>query len=263
MSSAFTTLSILTVVRNDRRGLAKTLQSVADVRAGSRRVIDHIVVDGDSSDGTQALIAAHASAITRSISEPDRGIYDAMNKSARLAHPDSLLVWINAGDELLPLDDLLDSMADPTAEVIFAAIRLPSGIAIEPRIHAPCNERNVFPTTVFRHQGFFIQAKAFARLGGYRLDVGSQADGLLMSLAARDLRWATTPLPAATFQLDGVSNTRHRAVLDSYFKVIRALGLSKGRVIWHQRAYLFKTILKVAIPASWTRFIMQHRWGAK
>jgi len=262
MTRPFPEVTVLTVVRNDAAGLAKTLASVAHARAHGRRAIRHVVVDGASTDGTLAVVEAHAAAIDHWVSERDRGIYDAMNKSARLAEAGSLLIWINAGDELLPLDTLLDGMpAD--AEAIFAAVQLPNGTTIAPRILRPYDERHVFPLTVFRHQGFFIRAEAFARLGGYRLDVGSQADGLLMSQAVRSLRCADIPLPAAVFQLDGVSNTRHRAVLQSYFKVTAALGMSRWRILWHQRAYLAKMALKIALPQSLTAQIMRLRWGVR
>lgn len=259
MSSAKVAVSVLTVVRNDASGLARTIASIRAVRRRSSMDIRYIVVDGASTDGTIDVIASHLDSIDHWISEPDRGIYDAMNKAARLADPDSWLLWMNAGDELLDIDELLAALPMPAIDAVFAAIRLPGGLTIRPRIRVPYTECNLFPRTVFRHQGFFLRGESFAALGGYRLDVGSQADGLLMSQAVQSLRWAESSAPAAVFQLDGVSNTNHRAVLRSYFKVVRALDMSLPATLWFQRSYVFKMLLKIALPAAITTWVMRRR----
>lgn len=261
MNAPNRSVSILTVVRNDSEGLVTTLRSVQRVREKSRLDLRHIVVDGASTDGTPEVIATFRDSLHAVVSEPDQGIYDAMNKSARLAKPGSLLIWINAGDELLPIDELLFSPNDEV-DAVFAAVRLPNGHRLRPQVRLPYNERTVFPTVVFRHQGFFIRRERFLELGGYRLDVGSQADGLLMSEAVRRLRWITSDIPAAVFQLDGVSNRRHLSVFRSYLKVVRALGMSVPAVLWFQRYYVLKMLAKIALPVTVTRAILRSRWGA-
>lgn len=92
-------LSIVTVVRNDAPRLLRTLQSVAP-RKDHR--IEYLVIDGASSDGTLELIRSRAGegVIDRFVSEPDQGIYDAMNKAAGLSRG-RYLMFLNAGDELL------------------------------------------------------------------------------------------------------------------------------------------------------------------
>lgn len=90
-------ISIITVVRNDPEGLRRTLASVA--RNKGKRT-EYLVIDGASSDDTLALAENQRSLIDRLVSEPDQGIYDAMNKGLALAQGDYLL-FLNAGDELL------------------------------------------------------------------------------------------------------------------------------------------------------------------
>lgn len=97
MTEAQPALSIVTVVRNDARRLLRTLESVA--RQKSDR-IEYLVVDGASSDGTPDLIRSHQGLIDRWVSEPDAGIYDAMNKGTRLC-TGRYLMFLNAGDELI------------------------------------------------------------------------------------------------------------------------------------------------------------------
>ena len=74
-------ISIVTVCLNSAATISDTLQSIADQDYPD---IEHIIVDGASTDGTQAIIAASPS-VSRFISEPDRGVYDAMNKGIAMA----------------------------------------------------------------------------------------------------------------------------------------------------------------------------------
>ena len=88
--------SVITVTYNASQWLERTIQSVI---SQSYPHIEYIIVDGNSTDGTLELIKKYQSAITHCISEPDRGLYDAMNKGLKLASGD--YVWfINAGDRL-------------------------------------------------------------------------------------------------------------------------------------------------------------------
>lgn len=90
-------LSIITVCRNNIEGLKRTYRSVVDQTA--RKDFEWIIIDGASTDGTAEWLAAHDSDIDRWVSEPDTGIYNAMNKGVRLASGDYCL-FINSGDEL-------------------------------------------------------------------------------------------------------------------------------------------------------------------
>ena len=90
------TLSIITVTYNAERFLERTIQSIV---AQQDADYEYIVIDGGSTDGTLDIIKRYENYITTWISEPDRGLYDAMNKG--LHHARGEYVWfMNAGDEL-------------------------------------------------------------------------------------------------------------------------------------------------------------------
>ena len=97
MAELLPALSIVTVVRNDAGRLRRTLESVA--RQKSARV-EYLVIDGASTDATLELIRSHEGLIDRWVSEPDGGIYDAMNKGTGLCRG-RFLMFLNAGDELI------------------------------------------------------------------------------------------------------------------------------------------------------------------
>lgn len=88
------TLSVITVTYNARQTLARTIKSV---QTQSYPHIEHIIVDGASTDGTVALIKELANDKTHWISQPDNGLYDAMNKAVKMASGDCLC-FLNAGD---------------------------------------------------------------------------------------------------------------------------------------------------------------------
>lgn len=95
-SHSLPTITIITVVYNGSAFLEATIQSII---SQTYEHVEYIVIDGGSEDGTVDIIQKHANHINYWISEPDRGIYDAMNKGLSAATGDYVL-FINAGDEL-------------------------------------------------------------------------------------------------------------------------------------------------------------------
>lgn len=90
-------LSIVTVTKNCISTIDKTLDSVAAVKQSG---VEYIVVDGLSIDGTVSAIQARGELVDRIVSEPDTGIYNAMNKGVALASGHYVL-FINGDDELV------------------------------------------------------------------------------------------------------------------------------------------------------------------
>jgi len=102
-------LSVITVTYNAEHTLERTLKSV---REQTYPAIEHIIVDGNSNDGTVALIHRYENERLKWISEPDKGLYDAMNKGIKMATGD-YLCFLNAGDTFYDTD---------TVQKIFASI---------------------------------------------------------------------------------------------------------------------------------------------
>lgn len=87
-------VSIITAVRNGAKSIPATIRSVA---AQTYQDLEHVFVDGASTDGTLAAIKAVSSAHPVILSEPDTGVYDAFNKGLRLARGE-VIAYLNAGD---------------------------------------------------------------------------------------------------------------------------------------------------------------------
>jgi glycosyltransferase involved in cell wall biosynthesis len=91
-------LSIITVTRNCEATVERTLASVRSIKTPA---IEYIVIDGVSTDSTLAIVSRYGDIVDVLVSEPDRGIYNAMNKGAALASGDYIL-FLNGDDHLLP-----------------------------------------------------------------------------------------------------------------------------------------------------------------
>lgn len=87
-------VSVITVVYNDKIGLQRTISSLS---CQTYKDYEYLVIDGGSTDGTVDVINANISQIGYFVSEPDKGIYDAMNKGIMAAHG-QWLIFMNAGD---------------------------------------------------------------------------------------------------------------------------------------------------------------------
>jgi glycosyltransferase involved in cell wall biosynthesis len=97
-------ISVITVCYNSAATLERTLQSVADQ---DYKRIEHIVIDGASTDGTMRLVEEHGQHLAAIISEPDEGIYDAMNKGLELATGD-IICFLNSDDHYSHSNVLLE-----------------------------------------------------------------------------------------------------------------------------------------------------------
>ena len=109
-------LSIITINYNNCAGLKKTIDSVV---AQTYRDFEWIVIDGGSTDGSRALIEQNASHLSYWVSEPDHGVYHAMNKGLDAAQGEYLL-FLNSGDWLVAADTLEKCQLDSTsADVLY------------------------------------------------------------------------------------------------------------------------------------------------
>ena len=105
-------VSVITVTYNCKEKLEGTITSIL---SQTYRNSEFIVVDGNSTDGTLQVIDRYRSHISKFLSEPDNGIYDAMNKAIDLASGD-WIIFMNAGDEFASNDVLERIFTDDCSE---------------------------------------------------------------------------------------------------------------------------------------------------
>ena len=123
------TLSIITVVFNAEKQLEKTIRSIIDQEFKS---YEHLVIDGGSTDGTVNIINAYSKHIKYWLSEPDNGIYDAMNKGLD-ASSGNWIIFLNAGDEFYDNQVLNSIDFSVEARVIYGGYFSPECGAVNAR----------------------------------------------------------------------------------------------------------------------------------
>lgn len=177
-------VSIITSTYNSQKTLRDTIESV--IRQDYPH-IEYIIVDGGSTDGTLDIVKEYAHAIARVISEPDKGIYDAMNKGIAAATGD--VVGILNSDDFFASNHVIRTIAetlqnDPTLDGVHANLYY---------VH-PTNTDHIirywrtrpYPAKGFltgwhpAHPTFYVKRECYTRYGAFRLDMPLSADFELM-----------------------------------------------------------------------------------
>lgn len=201
-------VSIVSVTRNDLSGIQRTRASVL---AQDYPAIEHIVVDGASTDGTVTWLAKQSWATpSRFVSERDDGIYDAMNTGAVLATGE-LIVFLNGGDAFPDATTTSRVVADYGAhhwEWAYGITVLQQSDGSVSRIHqmAPFSKvRLGLGLGAVPHQALWMRTTFFHSIGGFRVDAGLSADMDLCWRAAQRAQPRLIPEILAMADEGGVS----------------------------------------------------------
>jgi glycosyltransferase involved in cell wall biosynthesis len=223
-------LSIVTICYNDRAGLLITLQSVSDSLLASQTYteVEHIIVDGLSTDGSQKIIdqyCGRATYATKWVSELDGGIYDAMNKGSHLATGE-FIQFLNAGDNLIPnnFEKVLNSLyeIDKNTDVICFGYTM----SVEHQNHKtffPLRKVNAtflrMPTS---HQAMFYRKSIFDDI---EYDTNFQISGdfnHLCQLVKAKKNFESRKILAINFAIGGISSTLKKTLFaESALSILR------------------------------------------
>lgn len=201
------TTTIITAVLN---GVAHLEQCIRSVQEQELLGVEHIVIDGGSTDGTLDIIQRHAHHLSYWQSEPDSGIADAMNKGIAKAQGEWLL-FLQSDDYLYDSTILMQALGlfDKTADiqafpVLFGGLSTP----VLKRVRGANFWLNF--KTGFNHQGTFIRRALFDRIGLYDSQFKIAMDYEFFLRAYRkDARFAYCRTPALSVMRDtGISSQR-------------------------------------------------------
>ncbi len=171
-------LSIITVNLNNVEGLRQTIKSVVEQ---SYNDYEFIFIDGGSSDGSVDVIKAYEEHITYWITEPDKGIYNAMNKGIRVATGEYLL-FLNSGDflyEPTTLEQLLYKLENKSC-IYYGNCQSVKGCIPAPKNF---NLRQYIKGNWISHQSSFIPRSFFDKYGYYDESYAIAADKKFFMLA--------------------------------------------------------------------------------
>lgn len=205
-------VTVITVCFNSAASIADTLDSVA---AQTHPAIEHIVIDGASTDDTVAIVRDRGKHVARMISEADRGIYDAMNKGLGLATGD-LVGFLNA-DDMFAHRDVVASIAraaqqDPAADAIYGDIVYvrPDNLDSVVRYWASgeFSRRRLRLGWMPPHPTFYVRRSRLGEIGKFdtSLRIAADYDFILRTLGRADICTAHVPGVMVRMRTGGVSN---------------------------------------------------------
>jgi glycosyltransferase involved in cell wall biosynthesis len=169
-------ISVITINLNDKLGLQRTVESV---KTQNNSLYEHIIIDGGSTDGSVELIKENALLFSYSISEPDKGVYDAQNKGIAQAKG-AYLIFLNSGDTFCSnkvLDQFANSPVALKHKVIYGNSNIIKGNgAIEKLIPPNQLSTNFWYRQTLNHQAIFFKKDIFERFGKYNTSYRFSAD---------------------------------------------------------------------------------------
>jgi glycosyltransferase involved in cell wall biosynthesis len=209
-------LSIITVVYNGRTTLGDTIQSILNQDYPN---IEHIIIDGGSTDGTIELVQSYGNQIAKFISEPDRGMYDAMNKGIRLATGD--IIGILNSDDFYADTDVISTVVQTfqqhQVDSVFGDLVFvnPDDLKTVVRYYGSAN----FHPSRFAygwmppHPTFFVKRHAYEQYGLFKTDYKIAADYeiLIRFLAKHQLTYRHIPKVMVNMRPGGVSTTNFKS----------------------------------------------------
>lgn len=239
-------ISVITVCYN----AAKTIQAtIASIAVQTYKDIEYIVVDGKSTDSTLEILKANRSNIDKFVSEPDEGVYDAMNKGLKLASGDWLL--------FLGADDVLFN--SKTIENVEGHLRGNHHLVYGNVIKMPQNEIydgafNLYKM-IFKnicHQAIFFNRSIFKIKGTYQAAYKINADWEFNLKCFQDskIKKKYIPQTISYFNAEGLSSNVHDEVFE-----LRKKQLIKSMPMWVKALYKYRrTVLAKRIAKLFLNF---------
>lgn len=220
-------ISVITVAYNSAKTIADTLDAVA---VQTHTDIEHLVIDGASKDGTVEIVRSHANPQIRLISEPDKGIYDAMNKGLAQATGD-VVGFLNSDDfyaDAAVLAKIVSVFQDLAVDACYADLVY---VSQDNRRVVRYWKSKPFAKGDFAkgwcpaHPTFYVRRSVVERLGffdqSYKL--AADAEFMMRCLECAQIRAAYIPHILVRMRLGGATNKSWKIIVPQNKEIFAAL----------------------------------------
>lgn len=254
-------ITVVTVVYNAGQYIEATINSVT---SQSYANISYLVIDGGSTDASVDIIKKYSGQIDYWVSEPDNGIYDAMNKGVLQASP-GYMVFMNAGDEFFA-SDTLEKIATKIGNRRPAVLYGHNQVHYDDgyhRLDLSRDLRQLYRGMCFSHQAMLVDA-SLMRENLYNIENPIGADfEFICQVYTRGVEFMQIDLAVAKTTAGGVSDESRTASIRSHWRVARKYwpGLKTDAY------YLAKTLdsflrmsLRRVLPRRWINKLVRFKY---
>lgn len=254
-------ISVITAVYNNKETIVDALESVL---SQSYHNVEHIVIDGGSTDGTVELVRAFGDKIEKFVSEPDEGIYDALNKGIALATGD-IVGFLNS-DDVYAHDRVLEKIArafhHEGADSVYGDLNYVkrddvSKVVRHWKSHGFTHQK-LRQGWMPPHPTFYVRKEIYEKYGGFdtSFKIAADYDSILRFLGIYQISTTYIPEVLVQMRLGGVSNRDLRSILKKSGEDYRALKKNRmggRRGLAGKRTVFMKNFSKV------TQFIKKEK----
>ena len=212
-------ISIITIVLNGELFIEETILSVINQKNVK---LEYIVIDGGSTDQTLQIISKYNNRINVVISEPDKGIYDAINKGIALAHHD-IIGLIHCGDYYEPniLSVICNEFNNTTADVVYGDLCIIETFSNSSIKHySKANHDLLRKKMSIFHPATFVTRACYRQNGLYNTSFIVAADfDYFLNLFIKDIKFKYIPRVLANFRGSGISSSRFKLLLQENYAI--------------------------------------------
>lgn len=246
-------LSIVTAVYNDEKYLRRCIKSVKKQGYDN---IEYIVIDGGSTDGSINVVEQYEEVVDYWISEPDDGVYDAMNKGIRRATGD-VIGLLNADDyyEEHTAQTVAETYEKNPQSIIVGAMNriLPDGstYTLRRKLSQRVLDSEIYYRTPVNHPATFVPASVYDRIGQFDTDIKISSDYDLICRAYQaDVPFVFVDRVLSNMQAGGMSSGTNNAFLraQELYEIRRKNNLvSPARNLWLSTWWFLATMAKEGV----------------
>ena len=243
-------VSIITVTFNSSSFISHCLDSVKNQ---THNDIEHIVIDGASTDGTLSILKSKTNQLAELISETDNGIYEAMNKGLKIATGD-IIGFLNS-DDFYANNNVLKNVSelfreDSTLEACYSNLVYVDALETSKIIRFWKSE-NFVPGMFSKgwcppHPTFFVKSSVYRRHGNFDTNykLASDAELMMRFMEVKKIKVKYEPKLWVKFRIGGVSNKSLKNITIQNIEVLKALK-NHGLKFNYITFFLKKLILKI------------------
>ncbi len=230
-------VSIITAVLNGEKSIVSTLESVA---MQDHADIEHIIIDGGSTDATLERVKAHGGRVACVISESDRGAYDAFNKGLRAANGE-VIAYLNSGDSYVSLGAvsmMAGILSTGSVQAVFGDVLIVDSEE-NSRVVRRYSSKHFSPKTMRyglmpAHPTLFMRREVYRAIGEYdsQFRIAGDFELCVRAFVCRNTAFCYVPEPLVRMPSGGLSNRGWRSKWEITREMRRACRLNGLSTNW-------------------------------